>query len=314
MPALLALAALLPACGLRTPLGERQAHDAGRDQSPDAHPVDVPIDLSDSRRDVEPPPGPDLVPPYPFDTPPDRTGDLPGDLPRERGAEALPPIDSLPDVRPPIDSLPDVVPPIDRGPDRLRDLPPDLGMDSLVDQRGVDLIPPIQPDLPPLVDGDCTDGATLGCTCANGMSGNRVCLPRHTWSECACGSPPLMRLRNGVLGTWIGTATTPWVAPYGVTFTFDSYTHYSAHSLEGGNPALYYGTDEDSPEKKYDITDIQDNGDGVGIIDVVFGPGNFTRQVLSGIALSADGNTLTFWYLEGGTHGPLQYDLQRAPQ
>jgi hypothetical protein len=165
--------------------------------------------------------------------------------------------------------------------------------------------------------GACAPASTLPCTCDNGMSGSFVCLPNQVFSECVCGTPALMRVRNGVIGTWTGTATTPWVAPYPVTFTFDSYSHYSAKCLQSGCIALYYGTDEDSPLKQYDITDIQANGDADGTIDLVYnasGPADSpTQEDLKGISLSADTSRLQFYFMHFGEYGPLQYDLQRDP-
>jgi hypothetical protein len=304
----LALSVLVPACGLRTTLDLPKSRDAGLDLSPDGKSDGPGADRPELRPDL--PPGPDLLP----DVAPDRPSDLSRDVSGERLPDVLPPaergpdqavdlprdvsVERVPDVLPAMERFPDVVIPVDRAPDRIGDLRfADLGVDLL-----------------PLLDGPCADGVTVPCTCSNGMAGQRICLPSHGWSECGCGTPELMRVRNGTLGTWTGTVTTPWVDPYAVTFSFDSYTHYSAMSLGSQNPALYYGTDDDGPDKHYDITDIEDNGDASGTIDIVFGPGNYTREILSGIQLSADGNTLRFWFSRGGTSGPLQYDLQRAPQ
>jgi hypothetical protein len=217
----------------------------------------------------------------------------------------------LPDLAPDqrVDLLPDLRP--DLRPDLLPDKLPDLAVD-----RTRDVLPDLVPDLVPPMDGLCSQDATLSCTCDNGLSGQRICLPSHIYSECGCGTPELMRVRNGVVGTWTGTATTPWVAPYSVTFTFDSYTHYSARSLQGNQVALYYGIDDDSPFKRYDIADLRANGDGTGTIDIVFsnsGPGgNINQDILDGIKLSADGTRLQFNFMHNGTYGPLQYDLQRS--
>ncbi len=117
--------------------------------------------------------------------------------------------------------------------------------------------------------GTCAAGSTLPCTCDNGMLGSLVCLPSQVYSECVCGTPALMRLRNGVIGTWTGTATA-FGNTWPVTFTFDSYTHYSAKSLQAGISALYYGSDDDSPLRLYDITDVQANGDATGTIVIYF--------------------------------------------
>jgi hypothetical protein len=304
--ALLGLFVLVHACGGRTSMNRPRA-DAGPDVPRTVMPRDGAVaDLPDLRPDL----GPDLEPPVLPEVSPDRPPDIARDLPTER--------------------FPDVVMPGDRGPDRFGDLPPDLGRELPIDRmpdvvipidRFPDVVIPIDRgpdrfgDLPPLLDGPCAEGATVPCTCANGMAGTHICLPSHGWSECGCGTPELMRVRNGLIGTWTGTVTTPWVSPYAVTFTFDSYSHYSAKSADGLYPALYYGTDDDSPDKRYDVSDIEDNGDASGFIDLVWsagGSGDATREMLQGIQLSADGSKLTFWFLHFGTYGPIKYDLQRS--
>jgi len=159
--------------------------------------------------------------------------------------------------------------------------------------------------------GTCAAGSTLPCTCDNGMSGSLVCLPSQVYSECVCGTPALMRVRNGFIGTWTGTATA-FGNTWPVTFTFDSYTHYSAKSLQAGISALYYGSDDDSPLKLYNITDLQANGDANGTIVIYFSANDTNLDNLQGIELSADGSHLQFYFMHFGANGPLQYDLQRV--
>ena len=132
------------------------------------------------------------------------------------------------------------------------------------------------------------------------------------YSECGCGTDALMRVKNGVIGTWDGTATTPWLPPYQVTFSFDSYSHYSGRSLDAGAVALYYGIDDDSPLKRYAINDIQANGDATGTIDIVFDASSVNRDNLQSIQLSSDLNQLKFFFMHSGEYGPLQYDLHRV--
>jgi hypothetical protein len=248
-------------------------------------------------------------------SPPDR---LPADRAPDLSPERFP--DLAPDL--PTGRVPDLLP-ANRYPevnrdllsDRLADLVPDLNPDRTPDVL-TDLLPDRLPDLLPPIDGSCRAGSTLPCTCDNGLQGSRICLPSHVYSECGCGTAELMRVRNGIIGTWSGTATTPWVDPYAVTFTFDSYSHYSDKSLNPDYSALYYGADEDSPLKRYDVTDMQANGDAKGTIDIVFmidgPPGSSTLDTLEGIRLSADGDRLQFYVMHLGTYGPLQYELQRV--
>jgi hypothetical protein len=104
--------------------------------------------------------------------------------------------------------------------------------------------------------------------------------------------------------------TTPWVAPYWVTITFRDDGTYSSYALSGSTePALYYGTDEDSPEKVYDLNDLQDDLEGIGQIDIFFWAGNVNRGELRNIALM--GNQLEFEFFHRGQYGPLTYQLYR---
>jgi hypothetical protein len=138
-------------------------------------------------------------------------------------------------------------------------------------------------------------------------------LPSLVYSECGCGTDALMRVKNGLIGTWTGTATTPWTSSYRVTFIFDSYTHYASRSLDGNSTsALYYGSDQDSPLKQYEVTDVQANGDAVGTIDIYFGDSSTTRDSLQSIQLSTDLSRLKFSVMHLDQYGPLQYDLQRT--
>ncbi len=287
--------------------------DVPRDLAPSP---EAPSDRAPIRPDLPPdlPPWsyPDLLPDRPSDAPSERYPDLAFERVSvtETLGDLLPPVDRLPDR--PIDRYPDLG--SDRGLDRvpdgvvdlLPDRPVDRGPDRGSDGEVVDLLPDLAGDV------GCNDGETVPCVCDNGLAGHRVCLPSHVLGECGCGTPELMRIRDGVLGTWTGTATTPWTLPYAVTFTFDSYSHYSAKSLEDGYTALYYGSDEDYPDKRYGITDVQDDGNARGFIDIVFAPGNSSREILEGIMLSADGQRLQFWFMYRASYGPLQYDLQRS--
>jgi hypothetical protein len=120
----------------------------------------------------------------------------------------------------------------------------------------------------------------------------------------------LGELRDSIVGTWSGCVTTPWVQPYWVTITFRDDGTYSSYALAGSAlPALYYGSDEDSPEKVYEINDLQDDMDGVGQIDIFFWAGNVNRGDLRNIALM--GNKLEFEFFHRSEYGPLTYQLYR---
>ena len=91
-----------------------------------------------------------------------------------------------------------------------------------------------------------------------------------------------------------------------MTFRVDG--TYSARALVSGDdpalhdPAFYYGTDDDLPEKLYALNDLQD-GLGVGQIDIVFWEGNVNRGELRDVELMD--NQLQFEFFHRGQYGPL---------
>ena len=124
----------------------------------------------------------------------------------------------------------------------------------------------------------------------------------------------LEELNDGIIGTWQGCVTNPWVPTYWVTMTFRADGTYSAVStevLDGQEMiAMYYGMDEDSPAKKYELNDLQANLKGVGDIDVVFDQGSVNRDDLRNVALMGD--KLQFDYVHAGVYGPLTFRLHRS--
>ena len=121
-------------------------------------------------------------------------------------------------------------------------------------------------------------------------------------------------LQTGIIGTWVGCATTPWTPMYKVTFVFHtdgSYSAKSGESLDGQRMvALYYGTDKDSPLKRYALTDFQASGLGLGEIDVDFGSGSVVRDDLRNIRLMGD--KLEFEMFHFGSYGPITFRLNRV--
>ncbi len=266
--------------------------------SPDL-PLDRPVDLL-RERPTDLPPGPDVARDLGPDRLPDILPDLPRDLRRDLPPD-LPPY-SLPDR--PRDLPPDLVS------DLRRDLPPDR-LPDLPRERFRDL----PPEVPSQGDALCPPGSTQSCTCDNGLLGTRICLANLSYSECGCGTEALMRVKTGIIGTWTGTVTTPFWPTYHATITFDSYSHYAAKAAPDGNgvSALYYGDDGDSPDRRYDITDIQANGDAKGTIDVCFDvSGCNNLSSMEAIKLSADLSRLSFYIMYRYESGPLQYDLTRV--
>jgi hypothetical protein len=118
-------------------------------------------------------------------------------------------------------------------------------------------------------------------------------------------------LRAGMTGDWAGCVTTPWVAPYWVWITLRDDGTYGARSQtnQAGppQPAFYYGSDEESPEKRYELNDFQDSLKGVGQIDIWFNKGNTNRGELRNIKLMGD--QLEFEFFHRGEYGPLTYRL-----
>jgi hypothetical protein len=122
-------------------------------------------------------------------------------------------------------------------------------------------------------------------------------------------------LNSGIIGTWDGCVTTPWLPAYFVSVTFRDDGTYSATStevLDGQEMvAMYYGTDAESPSKVYAINDIQASNKGIGQIDVFFDVGTVVRDELRNIRLMGD--KLEFEVFHFGRYGPLTFQLDRRP-
>jgi hypothetical protein len=120
-------------------------------------------------------------------------------------------------------------------------------------------------------------------------------------------------LRVGILDAWHGCVSTPWTPMYEVFITFNADGTYSAHTgeeLDGVRMiALYYGTDDDSPLKKYAITDLQDSGLGIGEIDIFIFGKNTVRDSLRNVRLMGD--KLEFEMFHQDRYGPLTFRLSR---
>ena len=178
-------------------------------------------------------------------------------------------------------------------------------------------------DISPRLNGNITEGWVA----AAGSDGTPWFAPSLTdgtpWSEpslegCADFEFPaapisvesLADLQEGFLGTWVGCVTTPWVPPYPAVLTFRDDGTYSSVAVVPGEPAMYYGSDDDSPEKQYAINDLQASLKGVGEIDVYFGEGNTNRGELRNIELMD--NQLEFEFFHRGQYGPLTFQLYRV--
>ncbi len=132
--------------------------------------------------------------------------------------------------------------------------------------------------------------------------------------------PALARFQVGIVGAWTGTAIAPsgwtWTNAT-VAFTFDCRDHYQSRclavneGLDADCVALYYGTDEDSLEKTYAVTDVRADGKATGEIDVYFFPGDTTHDLLTNVDLEVAGARLSFDLIHLDKYGPVHYDLIR---
>ena len=211
--------------------------------------------------------------------------------------------------------------------------PPDL------DRSGCSLVQAIKPDDPSIAPRDVTleplatqtvelfDGwNTFDASCATptGLATASRRAVVHDGQPEACKGFEFERddisvasfddLESGVIGTWVGCATTPWTPMYKVTFVLRNDGTYSAKSGEGLDGqrmlALYYGTDKDSALKRYALTDLQASGLGLGEIDVVFDSHSVVRDDLRNVRLMGD--KLEFEMFHMGSYGPITFRLNRA--
>ena len=169
-------------------------------------------------------------------------------------------------------------------------------------------------------------GGTNGAAGSTGTAGAGGAPEPYVPGPCIepAADAALARFQTGVVGSWLGTATTPtgwsW-ARATVEFTFFCDGHYHARCLasEGGfDPeycvALYSGTDDDNPQKTYEIYDVRSDGKATGYIVVYFDLTNTTtRDDLEALDLAAAGDRLAFDLIHLSQYGPIQYELQRAP-
>lgn len=159
------------------------------------------------------------------------------------------------------------------------------------------------------------------CACEDRV-GRRVCYSDATWSCCRCPRAPESErfacLDIGIVGTWQGVVTTPWVEPYSVEVMFRDDRTYAARCTGGDEfcAVFYYGVDGDGAGREYRLTDLLANGEGVGRLRVVFGSNSQQWGDIEALRLSSDGEALTFefwpdWF--DSRPGPIEFELQRVP-
>jgi hypothetical protein len=121
-------------------------------------------------------------------------------------------------------------------------------------------------------------------------------------------------------GSWQGIATTPWTTPCRVEISFTADGHYSGRCAELPSDCcqvFYYGSDDDTPIKRYRVGDATLSGDVFGEIDIAFAYDDeyglpAWQGELSNLQRDASGNGLRFRFARSDGYGPIEYDLRRA--
>ena len=143
------------------------------------------------------------------------------------------------------------------------------------------------------------------------------------WIPVATSDPAelLAGVQAAMPGRWEGLATSPWTTPYRVQISFTADGHYSGRCTELASDcclAFYYGSDDDTPIKRYRVEDATLSGDVFGEIDIAFAYGDEYglpgwQGELSSIQRDASGNGLRFSFARSDGYGPVEYDLRRMP-
>ncbi|MDB4970386.1 MAG: hypothetical protein JWN44_6075 [Myxococcales bacterium] len=130
----------------------------------------------------------------------------------------------------------------------------------------------------------------------------------HCGRTSAPPAEPFKRVQYGMVATWRGTATSPWVAPYQVEIAFAADGTYLARTTDGsGQQPFYY--DKDPEHDRYEVVDLQPNGKATGNLYLEW---LSSADALAQIALDDNLTHLTFEYSHFGA-GPVVYDLACTP-
>jgi hypothetical protein len=120
-----------------------------------------------------------------------------------------------------------------------------------------------------------------------------------------------------MVGRWRGQVTTPWTSVYPVAAEFSADGSYAAASLDPAQIAFYYGTDDDTPLKRYRLLDEHAVGTLSGQIDIAFDydtsfglPG--WQGLLDALEPDASGNQLRFDFSRNDGYGPVHFELVRC--
>ncbi|HMF42788.1 MAG TPA: hypothetical protein VKQ32_19085 [Polyangia bacterium] len=123
----------------------------------------------------------------------------------------------------------------------------------------------------------------------------------------------LLRVRVALVGTWIGAEVNPFGQAFQVQITFGSDGHYTGHCAQSSCPTsvFYWGTDDDSPLKTYEVTGLNTTyGWAVGHLAVVV-QDNETMSTDPAFMLPV-AQHLQF-HIWADTDMPMLFDLTRAP-
>ena len=128
-------------------------------------------------------------------------------------------------------------------------------------------------------------------------------------------------------GHWIGYGTNPYEqyipnSCWNIDLKVSDTGHYSAHSISGikyvhGDevfyPAFMFDFDEDHPDKKITVKNVDSLGIASGDIVIRFWDGNTATMELRSIKLFNKGNILNFeyWYISNRSSGPFNYCFTR---
>jgi hypothetical protein len=161
----------------------------------------------------------------------------------------------------------------------------------------------------------CVPGQSIACVCTDSTQGAQVCEADGTYASCVCTDTAFEQLRQAMVGTWLGQDSNPsWTEPYTVQIAFSADGHYSGHCAQPSCPApvFYYGLDDDSPLKTYEIRDIHTDGTGGARIAILWDESYTGLCELDMIKLTPDLTQLHFEFWNGD-YGPVVFDLTRVP-
>jgi hypothetical protein len=153
--------------------------------------------------------------------------------------------------------------------------------------------------------------ALLTCCCG-------CVLPVDTISDpCGRAQPvpnfgdPFAELKSAIVANWRGTASVQpqwaWAPSYEVAISFSADGTYTATAPCGIFPFYY---DQNPEYGKYEIVDLQSNGDATGRIYLTWDA--WSPNDLKAIRLNAEHTYLHFEFYNGN-YGPVVYDLFCTP-